>query len=186
MSRRHSIYLGLIALLVVVNLWRAWLPAADEAGAAADRSPVFLAEDFHLRAAPPIARAAPRRDLFRPVDGAAFRATPPRSGPAIAKPARAVRTALPAPVASVAAEPAVEVDPEMAAADAEFGRLKLLGVVFHAGNKRAYLARNKENIIALAGDTVFGRFAVDRIDVDAVELRELKTNTSRRIPVSGK
>ena len=149
MSRRHSIYLGLIALLVVANLWRAWLPAADEAGAA--RSPVFLAQDFHLRAAPPVAGAAPRRDLFRPVDGAAFLATPPRNGPATARPVRAVRAALPAPVAPVPAEPAVEVDPEVAAADAEFGRLRLLGVVFHAGNKRAYLARNRENIMAPIG-----------------------------------
>jgi hypothetical protein len=186
MNRRYWIYFGLIALLVGVNFWRAWLPAADEAGAAAARSPVFLAEDFHLRAAPPIARAAPRRDLFRPVDGVALRAAPPRTGPGIGRPVRAVRAAPPAQVPLVAAEVVAEVDVEVAAADAELGRLRLLGVVFHAGKKRAYLARDRENIIALAGDTVFGRFAVDRIDVDAVDLRELKTNTSRRIPVSGK
>jgi hypothetical protein len=185
MNRRHGIYLGLIALLVVVNLARWWLPAAKEAGASAARSPIFLPQDFRLRTAPSIVRAAPLRDLFQPVDGAAIR-TPPRPGSAMAKPARAVRAAQPAPMLPVPAEAVVEVDVEIAAAEAELGRLKLLGVVFHAGKGRAYLALDRENIIALAGDTVFGRFAVDKVAVDAVDLRELKTNTSRRIPVSGK
>jgi hypothetical protein len=188
MNRRHGIYLGLIALLVALNFGRWWLPAATEAGASAARSPFFLPQDFRLRTAPSVVRAAPLRDLFQPADGAAIRATPPRSGSAVGKTVKAARAAEPAQVQvqPVAAEALVDVDVEVAAADAELGRLKLLGVVFHAGKGRAYLALDRENIIALAGDTVFGRFAVDKVAVDAVDLRELKTNTSRRIPVSGK
>jgi hypothetical protein len=189
MNRRHRIYLGLIALLVVVNLGRWWLPDATEAGAAAARGASFLPQDFRLRAAPSIVRAAPLRDLFQPADGAAILATPSRPA-AVAKTVSAVRAAEPAPAqvppVPVEALVDVDVDVEVAAADAELGRLKLLGVVFHAGQGRAYLALDRENIIALAGDTVFGRFAVDKVAVDAVDLRELKTNTSRRIPVSGK
>lgn len=185
MNRRHGIYLGLIALLVVVNLGRWWLPAATEAGAAAARGAFFLPQDFRLRTAPSIVRAAPRRDLFQPVGDAAIRATPPPPRAAVVKTISAARAAEPAQV-QVQPEALVEVDVEVAAADAELGRLKLLGVVFHAGKGRAYLALDRENIIALAGDTVFGRFAVDKVAVDAVDLRELKTNTSRRIPVSGK
>ena len=66
------------------------------------------------------------------------------------------------------------------------GRLRLLGVVFHAGKRQAYLAQDKENCIAASGDTVFGQYAVDGITVDAVQLRDLKTNMTRRIPISGK
>ena len=185
MNRRHRIYLGLIALLVVVNLGRWWLPGATEAGAAAARGASFLPQDFRLRAAPSIVRAAPLRDLFQPADGAAILATPSRPA-ALGKTARAAAAPVQVPVQPVAIEALVGVDVDVAAADAELGRLKLLGVVFHAGQGRAYLALDRENIIALAGDTVFGRFAVDKVAVDAVDLRELKTNTSRRIPVSGK
>lgn len=86
----------------------------------------------------------------------------------------------------VAQPPVIAGQNEAEAADSRLGKLKLLGVVFRGGEGQAYLALDKESVIAHAGDTVFGQFVVVKIIVDAVELRDLKSNLTRRIPVSGK
>lgn len=84
------------------------------------------------------------------------------------------------------------VAPVMAPADAQtaaaasLGRLRLLGVVFRAGQGQAYLGLDRDSVIAQRGDTVFGQFTVEGVAVEAVELRHIQTNTIRRIPVSGR
>lgn len=170
MTRRYSIYLTLIAMLVAANLVRWWMHSEKGAEGSAAQGKVFLPEDFRLRMDFP-ATAVPRRNLFQPND-AAF--------PVARTPTRR------AMVKTAAQPPAQHEQIEAQAAGGALGKLKLLGVVFRDGKGRAYLSLDKESVIAFAGDTVLGQFNVEKVDVDAVELRDLKNNTTRRIPVSGK
>lgn len=168
MNRRYYIYVGLIALLVVINLGRWWLVSENDDEASAASSRVFQPEDFRLLVDLP-ATGNPRRNLFQQHSGAK------RLMPTQNKPASVVAQAPELPGQ-------IEAD---AAADA-LGKLRLLGVVFRSGRGQAYLAMEKENVIAFAGDRVLGQFIVDKVDLDAVELRDLKSNINRRVPVSGK
>jgi hypothetical protein len=173
MNRRYFVYLGVIAFLVLVLLGRWWMDSGAGGqmgtGESAARGKVLLPEDFRLRVDFPVA-SEPRRDLFQPKGSASLNTNHVRQ-------ARFGSATLPpVPLGANEAE----------AADSGLSRLKLLGVVFRAGKAQVYLALNKENVIAHAGDTVLGQFAVDKVAIDAVELRDLKTNTIRRIPVSGK
>lgn len=170
MTRRYAVYLGLIALLVLVNLGRWWLHSGSGIEDSAVRGKIMLPEDFRVRVNYPAASGEMRRNLFQPASASA--ATVAHGGKTMAK---AVMPYPPAPAHN-----------EAEAAGNRLGKLKLLGVVFRNGKGQAYLAQGKESAIAQVGDTVFGQFAIDRVAVEAVELRDLQTNTSRRIPVSGK
>lgn len=175
MNRRYSVYLGLIAFLVLVILGRWWLNAGKVVSGmgvveSAAHGRIFLPEDFRLHVDIPVA-SEPHRNLFQPKSGA------PAMNTAHTR----------QPLVKVVAQPPANLgQSEAETADGRLGKLRLLGVVFRAGRGQVYLALNKESVIAHAGDTVLGQFAVDKIAVDAVELRDLKTNTIRRIPVSGK
>lgn len=169
MNRRYSVYLGLIALLVAVNLGRWWLHAGNGAERSSARGNVYLPEDFRLLMDSSAPAGKPQRNLFQQKSGSTRMAsTQNRQNMVVAKPAEQPRQR----IAEVAGS--------------ELDKFKLLGVVFRAGKGQAYLAMDKENVISFAGDTVFGQFVVDKVDVDSVELRDLKSNISRRIPVSGK
>ena len=172
MNRRYAIYLGVIALLAAIIIGRWWLHAANGEGAMAAGSRIFLAEDFHLRVETNTAADAPRRDLFQPVGKAATRTS--------------LRMAKPVAVKAMVQAPAKSEPTEAEVAGAELGKIKLLGVVFRGNKGQAYLSRDKENFMAYGGDTVLGRFVVEKVSVDTVDLRDLKTNISRRVPVSGK
>lgn len=169
MNRRYAIYLGLIAMLVVANLGRWWFYQDQASGISVAHGKGFQPEDFHLRVNSPVA-AAPLRDLFQPSDtGAALHVLHNKSAKV-----KAITPAIkPA---------AINAD----AIDNGLDKLKLLGVVFRAGKGQAYLAQDKVSVIAFTGDTVFGKYAVDKVAVDAVELRDLKSNLTRKIPISGR
>lgn len=168
MNRRYAMYLGVIALLALVNAGRWALHPASGAGEPGMRGKTVLPEDFRLRVDIPDAGGA-GRNLF-------LAQAPRRQGSASASAARHV------PHAAITAV----APPVPAEAESALGKLRLLGVVFHGGKRQAYLARDKENYIVAAGDTVFGQYTVDKITVDAVELRDIKNNVTRRMPVSGK
>lgn len=167
MNRRYGIYFGLIGLLVVVNLGRWWWRMDD--GQRATREKTFAPEDFRLRVDVPDAGAS-GRNLF--AAGGYSRTAGEGS---------ARKVAHDEPSTTVVAGPLPQAETVSG-----IGRLKLLGVVFHGGKRQAYLALEKDNVIADSGDTVFGQYAVDKITVDAVELRDVKNNVTKKIPVSGK
>lgn len=170
MNRRHLVYGSVIAALLAINLLRWGVSARDGREQEAARAQGFAPRDFQLRANFPVA-AEPRRNLF----------VPQAAGPAVPTPRadRPPRREIPAAAAPVA-------PPAEAPAVAALGRLRLLGVVFRAGQGQAYLALDKDNVMAQRGDTVFGQFTVERVAVEAVELRHIQTNTIRKIPVSGR
>ena len=170
MKRRYLVYGSVIAALVLVNLVRWSLPGGPGGDRSAARGTAWAAQDFRLRANVPAAREA-RRNLFAPQAAA----------PAAARVTRPVR---PAPIARPAAPLVAPAD--MRSATAPLGRLRLLGVVFREGHGQAYLALEKDSVLARRGDTVFGHFTVDKVTVDAVELSDLEKKTTRRIPVSGR
>ena len=169
MTRRYAVYLGLIALLVLVNLGRWWLHSGSGIEGSAVRGKIMLPEDFRVRVNYP-ASGEMRRNLFQP------------AGASTATVAHGDKTK----AKGVMPYPPAQAPNETEAAGSRLGKLKLLGVVFRNGKGQAYLGQDKESAIAQVGDTVFGQFAIDRVAVEAVELRDLQTNTSRRIPVSGK
>ncbi len=169
MKRRYNIYFVLIALLLAANLARVWWVSEKGSKETVAHSKVFLPGDFRLHVDAPGA-GEPYRNLFQ-AQGET-RKSAPHSRPA------KVKAVMPPPLKLEKTENEQALD--------RLGRLKLLGVVFRAGKGQAYLSQDKESVIALPGDTVFGQFVINKINVDAVELKDLKTNTIRRIPVSGK
>lgn len=169
MNRRYAIYLGVIALLALANIAR-WVWYSSN-GAPASGDKAFQPEDFRLRVDIPD-EGVQGRNLFLAQGGVSRGEA--RGGTPVRLTARATPAAM-----KIAA-------PEPAAPESGIGKFRLLGVVFHGGKGQAYLALDKENSIASSGDTVFGLYVVEKITVDAVELRDLKSNATRKIPVSGK
>ncbi len=169
MRRRYLAYGGVIAVLLVANLGRWWLHGGETGPAVA---PGRLDDEaaFRLRANVPQPGEV-KRNLFAP------QAAGPRAGPPT-RPVPAV--AAPQPVAAAA------VAPEAPPADASLGRIRLLGVVLREGQPQAYLALERHSLIARQGEAVFGRYVVERIGVDGVEMRELATQGRRSIPVLGR
>src|SRR3989338_9246691 len=127
MTRRNSVYLALIALLVAVNLARWLMPSGKGAEASAAHSKVFLPEDFRLRMDFPAASAS-RRNLFQP-NGVASPMAKTHTGRMRLK--------------AVAQPPVQHEQNETKAADSVLGNLKLLCVVFRGGKGQAYLALGK-------------------------------------------
>lgn len=183
MKSRHVIYLGVIAALAAVNLGRWWWQGATAADPSAARGQPLSPQDFRLRLNVP-AGSNPRRNLFAPQTSvpSTQAAMPPVRPEPIKSAAPPMR---PAPVARTASSPEPTVQAP-AAIPSDMDRLALLGVVFRGGQGQAYLSLNKTSVIAQSGDTVFGQFTVDKVAVDAVELRDLKNNTTRRIPIAGR
>lgn len=169
MNRRYAIYFGLIALLIAANFARVWLDSGKGTGETVAHGKELLPENFRLRVDLPTV-GEPQRNLFQTL-GAPRMITPH------AKQAR-VKAVTQSPLTLEKNEADLALD--------RLARLRLLGVVFRGSKGQAYLGQDKESVIAFAGDTVFGQFVIGKISVDAVELKDLKTNTIRRIPVSGK
>lgn len=169
MNRRYSIYFGLIALLIAANFVRVWLDSGEVAGETVAHGKEFLPEDFRLHVDLP-ATGEPQRNLFQSLGVSRMATTHAKKSK--------VKAVTQTPLKLEKNEADLAVD--------QLAKLKLLGVVFRGSKGQAYLGQDKESVIAFAGDTVFGQFVISRIFVDAVELRDLKTNTIRRIPVSGK
>ena len=173
MNRRYVIYLGLIAVLAVILLGRWWPNAAKQQAGLMTGSQIYLPEDFHLRMESNNTSTAVHRDLFQPVGKAAVQTS-------------ARNTIKPVAFKAVVQAP-VKIEPTAAEIAAiEMGKIKLLGVVFRASKGQAFLSRDKQNFMAYSGDTVLGHYVVEKISVDAVDLKDLKTNISRKISVSGK
>lgn len=68
----------------------------------------------------------------------------------------------------------------------EIDRVKLLGIVFHDKKKKAFMALDKQRVIADVGDMVYGRYYLNDIAINSVELVDTKDNQRKTIKVSGK
>ena len=90
--------------------------------------------------------------------------------------------------AVVKPEPTVRTDVQVqaAVADSEIDRLKLLGIVFHDNKRKAFLALDKQRVIADVGDLVYGRYLLREIAVDSATLVDTNDNLPKTILVSGK
>jgi Tfp pilus assembly protein PilP len=167
MTRQRSILSGLVLLLIGVNVWY-WWPWRGE-DSRMENSPAarrFLVEDFAVKAPHAAERSKPmRRDLFQPKPVAV--AKPAMKGP-------------PPPPPKTPEQLAEE------AARAELAQIKLVGVIFRGGRGQAYLVKGDQTFLVFAGDKVGGRFTVEIIAADAVQLKDPATNVAGRIPVSGK
>lgn len=70
--------------------------------------------------------------------------------------------------------------------DGEFERLKLIGIVFHDNKKKAYLALDRQRVIADVGDLVYGRYLLREIAINSADMFDTKNNQQKTIMVSGK
>ena len=166
MTARRKLFIGIITALVGANIWHWWPTSVHMAGAGGETQRLHLTpEDFRLRVAlASDAMARPRRNLFEAV-------VPKPPVPA-------------APAVSEKLVAAAVVQPEAAKQD-EFAQFKLLGVAFRAGQERAYLTRGSETYMVGAGEVVDGDITVESIALDAVMLKNLKTNTTGKVLLVG-
>lgn len=170
MTRRQTVFLSIILLLLSVNIWY-WWPGAGEIHRMETSSGVghYQIEDFALKLPPGVDDKVtrPRRDLFQPK-------------------ATAIQPILKKASSPSAPPPKTPEQLEEEAAHAELAQIKLLGVVFRGDKGQAYLVRGDEAYLVFAGDRVGSRFTVETITTETVQLRDPATNVSGKIPVSGK
>ena len=170
MKRRQTVFLSIILLLLSVNIWY-WWPRAGEIPRM-ETSPGaghFQIEDFALKVPPGVddKHTRLRRDLFQPKQVI------------VAKP--------------VVKEPPKPAEPlpktpeqlEEEAARAELSQIKLVGVVFRGERGQAYLTKGDQAYMVFAGGKVGERFTVETIATDTVQLKDVKTNVTGRILISG-
>jgi Tfp pilus assembly protein PilP len=169
MSRRHAAFISLILLLLVANIWY-WWPRAPETHRMESSSAVrrFQIEDFELKIPQGVddKYARPRRDLFQPKAVVTRRISKKTNSP-------------PAP------PPKTPEQLEEEAARAELAQIKLVGVVFRGDRGQAFLTKGDQLYLAFPGDKVGGRFTVEKVATDAVQLNDPNTNVTGRIPISG-
>ena len=163
-----------VALLAALNLWR-WAPsgapAAERAAAVASR---LRPEDFRLRVGLAAAETAPgSRDLFRM-----------RLPPAPPPPPKAVEVRVEEPPPGPPPKTPEQIAEE--AARAEFGQIRLVGVVFRGEKGQAFLVKGEQVYMVGTGGRVGERFQVESIRPDSIQLKDPATRITGSIPVSGK
>ncbi len=169
MSRQQKLF-ALVVVLVAANLWSrssAHRPASEQRDSTGEGVSVA---DLTVNAAFTGSRSAGpmHRDIFQ------TRAREER-------PATLQKT-----VASPAEPRKSAAQMEEEAARAELAKIRLLGVVVREGKAQAYLAQGAETYLAFEGDTVGGRFVVESVAVDSVELKDRMLNIRGRVPISGR
>jgi hypothetical protein len=162
-----------VALLAALNLWR-WLPGGPPVK---ERPPqgasALRAEDFRLRVGLAAADSGPGgRDLFR------MRLPPPPAPPKVVE--VKVEEPPPGPPPKTPEQIAEE------AARAEFGQIRLVGVVFRGEKGQAFLVKGDQAYMVQTGGKVGERFQVESIRPDSIQLKDPATRITGSIPVSGK
>ncbi len=169
MIRQYRVYLILIAILLAVNLIRWGMQVMPWSGGTLSETDSFSPEDFNLYIAADATSKSAKRDLFA--------VTGNRDAGKVLHVKR---------VASVVQKKTAEIAVKPESSTTVQPRVKLLGVVFRSGVGQAFIADENESVLAHMGDRIFGHYSVDKIEVDAVDLKDLNSNLSRRIPLSGK
>jgi hypothetical protein len=186
LSRREKGLLGLLAAAVVgVPLWALWHPDASTAlgrpRAEPPLPPVPRIDLARIDAPRPRSEAG-RRDLF--AFGAAREPEPDEAAPA-----EVVKTPTPAgapgglaggvPGGTVAAGPSTPSLPPL--------NLKYIGSVENkAGVKVAVLMTDRKEVLTgQAGQVVANRYRIARIGLESVDLEDVGSGQSRRIPLKG-
>lgn len=167
MTRRYAFFGLAVALLGILNLWQ-WQPlgSGKEEPQATVRAD-FRVEDFQLKMAPitiqPDGRA---RDLFH--------------APLPVPPAAIKKVETPPPPPKTTEQLAEE------AARAELAQIKLVGVVFRGDRGEAFLVVRDQLHMVRAGEKIGGRFHVEAIRQDSIQVKDPVTQVSGQIPISGK
>ena len=168
-KRHKSTIFLVIALLVVLNVWRWWPSTKVLTGRAEAPSTTFRLEDFEVKAQPADSQFPFARDLFHP------------KRIVVAKPVVKV-------VPDKILEPPVKSPEELAheAAQAEFAQIRCVGVSVRDKHIQAYLLNGGDPLLVSTGDRVGNRFVAEKIDSDGVVLRDPNTGVGGKIVVSGK
>ncbi len=185
LSRREKGFLGLLAAAAVaVSIWAVRHPDAPVLGRLAAERPLAPVPRIGLARvdAPRSPSEAGRRDLFafgrvrepEPEEGApaeVVKTPPPASGPG--------GTAAGAPGGPMASGPLTPTLPPL--------NLKYIGSVENkAGVKVAVLMTDRKEVLTgQAGQVVANRYRIARIGLESVDLEDVGSGQSRRIPLKG-
>lgn len=168
MTRKHTVFVSIILLLLGANVWYWWPRAGEiprmETPTGAGR---YQTEDFSLkiRSGGDDKHTRPRRNLFQPKMAI-------------------VQTNI-KKINNPAPPPKTSEQLEEEAARTELSQIKLVGVVFRGDRGQAFLTKGDQVYLAFPGDKVGDRFAVESVTTDTVQLKDSKTNVTGRIPISG-
>lgn len=165
--RRNILLATVTGLLIALNLWR-WWPSAPTSGAGHERAVAsrgFQVEDFVVRALPQTDMGHGKRDPFHMVVKVAPKLV--QKGP-------------PPPPPKTPEQLAAE------AAQAELAQLRCVGVVFRGGEAQAFMVVAGQDYLARVGEKAGSRFVVEKIDAEAVFVRDPVTQVGGKIDVSGK
>ena len=169
MSRRHAAYILIISLLLSINVWY-WWPRARENPRMERSSTVrhFQIQEFELKIPQGVEDkyTRPRRDLFQPKIVAIHPVSKKSNSPPVPPPKTPEQL-------------------EEETARAELAQIKLVGVVFRGDRGQAFLTKGDQVYLAFPGDKVGERFTVETVATDTVQLKDLRTNVTGRIPISG-
>ncbi len=164
-----------VALLAGLNLWR-WAPSGAPAGGRAEAAGASRprAEDLRLRVGFAATDFAPGgRDLFR------MKLPPPPPAPPKVVEVK-VEEPPPGPPPKTPEQIAEE------GARAEFGQIRLVGVVFRGEKGQAFLVKGEQIYMVGTGGKVGERFQVESIRPDSIQLKDPATRITGSIPVSGR
>lgn len=172
--RRYSRYLVIIALLAVMVGIK--YIAGDNTVSQDGKSISDLSPDKYILHADDAVRTSAVRDIFDTGHKQTVQQYPQNN----------VRFRNPVTSAVKTTPEIKETEQKPEEHDGEIERIKLLGIVFHDNKKKAYMALDKQRVIADIGDLVYGRYLLKDIAVNSAELVDTRENQQKTIMVSGK
>jgi hypothetical protein len=183
LKRREALLLALVAAAVVIWIWQPLSP--ESGGAPSARSRARPAEapagpipriDLARLEEPPADVEIGRRDLFAyDARKPAPQAAPATMPPPAPKPPRPVTTSTRGPAGGSGSSL-----PPM--------NLSFIGSVGNAqGVKVAVLVTERNEVLTgQPGDVIANRYRIEKIGIESVDLQDVGTGPSRRIPLKGK
>jgi hypothetical protein len=180
---------GLISLLLLANGWK-WWPAVDAHlhGQDIPGKRLFTVEDFQVHGLTVEFPSKSGRDLFhlgqggRDANENSFGLD--RGNVADARSGQIYRANAVFKKSSAAVLTSQQVAEE--SSRNQIGQIKCIGVMFQENKKpEAYMVRGEQRYIMRRGDVMDGQFEVEKITIEAVYFKDLRTGVTGSVPVNG-
>lgn len=162
MNQRRLLLLAAAGLLLALNIWHWWpkSPRTSNPVGSVAASKSLRVEDFVIHGGAGGKLLPAKRDVFQP------------KRPVVVKP--------PPPVKAPEPPPKSAEELELEAAQAEYAKIRCLGIVFRNNRGQAMLSSGQEIYHVSIGERV-GRFVVDKIETDGIQIKDPKTGVGGKI-----